>query len=247
MIDMHCHLDRYPNPKLVAGKAKRAGVTIVAVTNLPSHFRDGFLHASQLPNVRLSLGLHPMLAPHSELECRLFSELLPKTSYIGEIGLDFSKEGLATREAQIESFIFVLKQVQQTGKVLSIHSRKAEHEILDHLDRLNVRAATFHWFTGDDSALKRTIEAGHYLSVNPAILRSNRGRDIVKQTPKERLLFETDGPYCKGERGPAGPWEVLRVAAQVSDLWGCSTEQVTLQANRNFRQMLVDRQGIGTV
>jgi TatD DNase family protein len=242
MIDVHCHLDRYPNPNLVAGKAKRAGVTIVAVTNLPSHFRDGLVHASRLPNVRLSLGLHPLLAPHPDFEYRLFSQLLSKTSYVGEIGLDFSKEGLATREAQIESFIFVLNQVQQTGKVLSIHSRKAEHEILDHLDERNVRAATFHWFTGDDSALKRAIESGHYLSVNPAMLRSSRGRDIVKQIPRERLLFETDGPYCRGERGPIGPWDILRVSEQVAALWGCSTERTTLEVNQNFRQMLADRQ-----
>src|SRR5271157_1183355 len=122
MIDMHCHLDRYPDPKLIAGKARRAGVTVIAVTNLPSHFRDGLMPASQLANVRLSLGLHPMLAPHSEMERQLFSELLPKTSYVGEIGLDFGKEGSATREAQIHSFSFVLRQVHKTGKVLSIHS-----------------------------------------------------------------------------------------------------------------------------
>jgi TatD DNase family protein len=242
MIDMHCHLDRYPNPKLIAGKAKRAGVTIIAVTNLPSHFRDGLAPASQLANVRLSLGLHPMLAPHSEMERRLFSELLSKTSYVGEIGLDFGKQGSATREAQIDSFSFILKQIHKTGKVLSIHSRKAEHETLDILDEYKVRAATFHWFTGDDSALRRLIGDGHYLSINPAMLRSNRGRYTVSETPQERVLFETDGPYCKGAKGPAGPWEVAGVALQVSQLWGCSVEAATLQVKQNFFQMLDARQ-----
>jgi TatD DNase family protein len=169
MVDMHCHLDRYPNPKQIADRARRAGVTVIAVTNLPSHFRDGLVPASQLPNVRLSLGLHPLLAPHPDMECCLFSELLAKTSYVGEIGLDFGKEGLATREAQINSFRFVLKEIWKTGKVLSIHSRKAEHKAMDLLDEHNVRGATFHWFTGDSSALTRAIESGHYLSVNPAI------------------------------------------------------------------------------
>jgi TatD DNase family protein len=242
MIDMHCHLDRYPNPKLIAGKAKRAGVTIIAVTNLPSHFRDGLAPASQLANVRLSLGLHPMLAPHSEMERRLFSELLSKTSYVGEIGLDFGKQGSATREAQIDSFSFILKQIHKTGKVLSIHSRKAEHETLDILDEYKVRAATFHWFTGDDSALRRLIGDGHYLSINLAMLRSNTGRHTVSEIPKERVLFETDGPYCKGAKGPAGPWEVAGVALQVSQLWGCSVEAATLQVKQNFFQMLDARQ-----
>ena len=112
---------------------------------------------------------------------RLFSELLPKTSYVGEIGLDFGKEGLATREVQINSFRFVLKEVQRTGKVLSIHLRKAEHKTMDLLDEYSVRGATFHWFTGNSSALTRVVESGHYLSVNPAMFQSNRGRSILSQ------------------------------------------------------------------
>jgi TatD DNase family protein len=242
MIDTHCHLDRYPNPRQIANRAKLAGVTVIAVTNLPSDFLAGLEPVKQLHNVRLSLGLHPMLAPHSETERRLFSELLQKTSYVGEIGMDFSRDGLATRAAQVESFLFVLKQVHQTGKVLSIHSRKAEHETVDHLASHNIRAAIFHWFTGEDSALERVIESGHYLSINPAMLLSSKGKGIVKQIPKQRVLFETDGPYCKGEKGPAGPWEVRRVAHQVAELWGCSIEATTMQVSQNFRQMLVDRQ-----
>ncbi|MCU1248058.1 MAG: tatD [Edaphobacter sp.] len=217
-------------------------MTVIAVTNLPSHFRDGFLPASQLPNVRLSLGLHPLLAPHSEFECRLFCELLPKTSYVGEIDLDFSKEGSATRNAQLASFGFVLKHVGNSGKVLSIHSRKAERETLNLLDEHNVRAATFHWFTGDTPALQQVIDPGHYLSINPAMLSSNKGRGIIERIPRDRVLFETDGPYCRVAKTPAGPWDVAGVARGLATLWECSVETVTLQVGRNFRQMLVDRQ-----
>lgn len=242
MIDTHCHLDLYPNPRLIANKAKRAGVTVIAVTNLPSHFRAGLEPVKELPNVRLSLGLHPLLAPHPEAERRLFPELLQRTSYVGEIGLDFSKDGMATRVAQVDSFLFVLSQVRQTGKVLSIHSRKAENEVVEHLSSHSLRAAIFHWFTGDDSALKRVIDSGHFLSINPSMLRSSRGKDIVKQIPRERVLFETDGPYCKGERGPAGPWEVHRVAHYLAELWGCPIDAASAQVGQNFRQMLSDRQ-----
>jgi TatD DNase family protein len=241
MIDTHCHLDRYPNPKRIADKAKRAGVTVIAVTNLPSHFRDGFLPASRLQNVRLSLGLHPLLAPHSDQERRLFSELLAKTSYVGEIGLDFSPDGSPTREAQINSLAFVLYEVRNTGKVLSIHSRKAEHTTVDILTEHNVRGAIFHWFTGDNSALARVVESGHYLSINPAMFRSDRGKTIVNHIPKERVLFETDGPYCKMAKGAVGPWDVSGVATQLARLWRCTLDEVTIQAGRNFRQMLTDR------
>ena len=238
MIDTHCHLDRYPNPKRVADRAKRAGITIIAVTNLPSHFRDGLMPASRLTNVRLSLGLHPLLAPHSHEEYRLFSELVSKTSYIGEIGLDFSPEGLPTRDAQINSFRFVLSEIRNSGKVLSIHSRKAEEFTLEILFENHIRSAIFHWFTGDQSTLARVIEGGHYLSVNPAMLRSERGSAVVKSIPRDRVLFETDGPYCKLTKGP---WDVSSVAATISRIWNCSVHEARVQVDRNFRQMLHDR------
>lgn len=238
MIDTHCHLDCYPAPKRIADKAKRAGVTIIAVTNLPSHFRVGLIPASQLTNVRLSLGLHPLLAPHSREECRLFSELISKTSYIGEIGLDFSSDGLPTRNAQIDSFRFVLSEIRDKRKVLSIHSRKAEEVTLEILSENRIRGAIFHWFTGDQSALAQVIEGGHYLSINPSMLRTEKGSIAVRSIPRERVLFETDGPYCKTVKGP---WDVSNVAASISSIWNCTTREAAARVNQNFRQMLNDR------
>jgi TatD DNase family protein len=95
VIDTHCHLDLYRRPTDVADQANRAGVLTVAVTNLPSAFDRAQPHVRQFKNLRLALGLHPILAKQHSAERARFEELTESTSYIGEVGLDFSPEGPA--------------------------------------------------------------------------------------------------------------------------------------------------------
>lgn len=109
MIDTHCHIDLYSRPTEVAAAADRAGVLTIIVTNLPSAFERALPFVGTMRNIRLALGLHPLVAEQHKSELQKFRELIDKTSYIGEIGLDFSRAGYATREIQIESFRYVLK------------------------------------------------------------------------------------------------------------------------------------------
>lgn len=69
----------------------------------------GYEHVRQYKFSRLALGFHPLYASENKSELRLFSQCLDKTSYIGEIGLDFSNEGLKTKDDQV----FVLEKVLQ--------------------------------------------------------------------------------------------------------------------------------------
>jgi hypothetical protein len=91
------------------------------------------------------------------------------------------------------------------------------------------RAATFRWFTGDISALQQMIDSGHHLSINPAMLSSSKGRGIIGRVPRNRVLFETDGPYCRVAKMPAGPWDIAGVARGLATVWECSVETATLQ------------------
>jgi TatD DNase family protein len=235
---MHCHLDRYPNPRQIAEEADKAGVAIVAVTNLPSHFAAGKEPASRLKNVRLSLGLHPMLAPHSQRELELFAQLMPTTTYIGEVGLDFSKDGIGTKEKQVDTFRFVLERIAGKGKVLSLHSRKAEVEVLSCLRDHAIAGATFHWYTGTKEVLARILDAGHFLSINSAMLKSNAGRDLIAGVPPSCCLLETDGPYTRVGRFPSRPVHLHQVVEQLSRLWSLSIDATQELIGDNFRKML---------
>ena len=235
---MHCHLDRYPDPQKIAAEAEQAGVSIIAITNLPSHFLVGKQPAAMLKNVRLSLGLHPLLAPHSERERNLFVQLVPSTSYVGEVGLDFSRDGEKTKEAQISSFEFVLEQITRKGKIISIHSRRAEEEVLSRLQRHSISAATFHWFSGTDVILYKILDAGHFLSINSAMLNSERTRAMLARVPPSCCLLETDGPYTKTGTLKSRPVHVHQLVSELSGLWRMSVDKVQERIESNFREML---------
>jgi TatD DNase family protein len=110
MLDAHCHIDLYPNPTQIAMDAERAGVFTVLVTNLPSAFEAAYPNVRPFKKIRLALGLHPLNATlHSDNERELFKVLVDKTSFIGEVGLDFSSAGYKTRDRQITSFQYALQ------------------------------------------------------------------------------------------------------------------------------------------
>jgi TatD DNase family protein len=238
MLDSHCHLDRFQNPESVAAQAAGRGVFIVAMTNLPSHFEIGFQHVRLLKRVRLSLGLHPLAAAEHAREILVFERYLPRTTFVGEIGLDFSRHGKATAETQLESFRRVIRLVAGKGKFLSLHSRGAETTVLDVLKEYAITGAVFHWYTGSLRTLDEILEAGHLLSVNPAMVSAEKGRAVIRRIPRDRLLTETDGPHVLVNETPALPWHVGLVEEFVAQEWGSSQAEVRQQVWANFTNLV---------
>ncbi|RPD44114.1 TatD family deoxyribonuclease [Hymenobacter sediminis] len=238
MIDAHCHIDLYPNPLQVAHRCEQAGVTTLAMTNLPSHFALGKQHLQGFRNIRLALGLHPLHALRHQAEYALFKQYLPLTSYVGEVGLDFSREGLATKQQQLQSFAFVLRCVQQQRKLLSIHSRGAEQQVVDMLVEYHCKLAIFHWYTGSLPVLRTIVGQGYYFSVNPAMIRSEKGRQIIATIPRNKILTETDGPFVQVGNALAEPAHVEIVLNYLALHWEVSIQYVTDQIQDNFKELL---------
>ena len=148
MIDTHCHLDLYRDPYSVAKAIEREKIITIAVTNLPSHFDLTQNHVAKYKRIRPAIGLHPLLAKQHESELFLFRQLIDRTSYIGEVGLDFSKYGIYTKEIQLMSFQRVLDYAKDRPRVISLHTRGAEEIVLEMIDRYDSYRGVFHWYGG---------------------------------------------------------------------------------------------------
>lgn len=195
IIDTHCHFDMMPNPDGYISAKEKAGDIVIGMTNLPSHFKMGQLHLIGYKHIRLALGLHPLLAAENRKELTLFKRLVDQTSYIGEIGLDFSREGIATKNEQISVLREVLATIKGKKKIVSVHSRNAEKELLDMLCEFEIKNVIFHWYSGPVDLIPSIIERGFYFSINESMCRSKIGQSIIGKIPREKILTETDAPY----------------------------------------------------
>jgi TatD DNase family protein len=239
MIDVHSHIDRYKDPNAITAETQREGVYTIAMTNLPSHFLMGLPHVRNYSKVQLALGLHPLAAGDFEHERALFRKSFHMTPFIGEVGLDFSRTGKVARDVQLINFRLVAETVSKDKKVISLHSRGAESIVLDILIEFKIPITIFHWYSGSLRVMDEIVSQGHFFSVNPAMLRSEKGRQIISRVPSDRLLTETDGPYVKiGAGVPARPWDVVLVEKYLSKIWAIQHEEARERVQCNFRHML---------
>ena len=143
----------------------------------------------------MALGFHPQAASERIEELSLFDELIDQTSYIGEIGLDFSVDFTDSREIQLSVLRHILHSLQNKKKIISVHSRKAEKELLDLLIEYRISNVIFHWYSGPLNLIPQIIERGYYFSINEAMTLSVNGRKIISAIPRDRILTESDAPY----------------------------------------------------
>lgn len=237
LVDAHCHIDMYHDPHAAALQAERLAIKTVAVTNLPSHFQIGMQHLRAFRWVRLGLGLHPLMARSHSHEYEGFRQLLNRTAYVGEVGLDFSSAGRDTRTTQLESFRFVLECVSGRQLFISVHTRSAEEDALALLRHYRISPVVLHWFTGSATLATEAIEAGHYFSINPAMLSGKRSLDIIRAIPRERILTESDGPYCLIRERPAHPSDMRLVLALLADAWNVDAGEAARQVSENFKTL----------
>lgn len=240
LIDFHCHLDLYPDPHAVAKEAARRGVYVLSVTTTPTAFEGTSALAPEGSRVRTALGLHPELAAEREHELALFEKLLPKTRYVGEVGLDGSRPHRSTLDQQAGILTTILSLAAVAGgKTISLHSRAATSLLLDVIS-VEPRAGKFvlHWFSGSQREVRRATELGCWFSVGSNMASNERGRLAIAAMPKDRVVPETDGPFGNVHGGPAYPWDAVGVTDLLADIWKEPSTEITQRMVANFRSLV---------
>jgi TatD DNase family protein len=243
IIDTHCHIDMYPNPIQVLNECEKRGVTVISMTSLPSHFEMGYNHFLDKKKVRQALGFHPLIVKNYDaVEILKFEKLINNTSYIGEIGLDFSRQGINTKDFQIQIFTKILSIIKNNNsrKIISLHSRGAEKEVLKYLIENNIKHAIFHWFSGNVGLIEDILKAGYYFSINTSMIRSKKGCDIISRIPLNKLLIESDGPYIENKGKPIYPYDLMEVYNYIALKNDFTVEESITAIKTNFNTLLED-------
>ncbi|MEC1742281.1 MULTISPECIES: TatD family hydrolase [Bacillaceae] len=197
LSDMHVHVDYFKNFKQMYDSFEINKIYALFVTNLPEIFQKCKYEFPDSKYVKVGLGYNPQLVEKYKFNKKLFDAMLPLTKYVGEVGLDYSKEFAHTKLEQQEAFDYICSESAKAKKIMSIHSRGADEDVLRMLIDNKVEFAVFHWFSGNKEFVYKVVEEGYYFSVNYSMLVSKKGFEIIKTIPIDRLLIETDAPFGK--------------------------------------------------
>lgn len=244
LIDFHCHLDLYADHLAAIERCERDGVFTLTVTTTPKAWARNYELASVTRHVRVALGLHPQLVTERAHEIGLWEELLPRTRYVGEVGLDASPGFYRTLKTQREIFSHVLSRCAAAGdKIVSTHSVRATKTVLDMIEQYMPPPrgrVVFHWFTGTAAEARRAVDLGCYFSVNAEMLTTEKRAAITKGLPLNRILTETDGPFTQTAGNPTTPSDVWIAVDGLARLHGIPSSEMAAVILRNMKILLTE-------
>lgn len=222
LIDAHAHLDKYGDdlgPAL--GEIEQHGIFTWAVSmDLRSYERNLEIAAS-CALVLPTFGIHPRKAPEYASRLAELNPWIERSPAIGEIGLDFHwVEDSSQYPAQRKVFEYFLAAAREQKKIVNLHTKGAEKEVLDLLERYGITRAIVHWYSGPLDILRALADYGTYFTLGVEILTSEEIRQIARAVPLRQLLTETDNPgglkWLNGTLGmPKIIFEVIEEIAAV--------------------------------
>jgi TatD DNase family protein len=230
-IDMHAHIELD-----ISGRdLLELGALVFAATRSLDEAEQALNRSD--PWTVWGVGCHPgLIGVQKAFDACRFIELIGSTSYVSEVGLDGKSR--VPMETQRRTFDAVLKALQDTPRLTSIHSYAATDEVLRCLAVRPVPGTVLHWWLGDEDRTKQAIELGCYFSVNASTLRST---DMLARLPLDRVLAETDHPFGDKISGRGRrPGNVENVEQALARIHGVQPTEVRKAMWQNLAQLVRD-------
>ncbi|KAL1408307.1 hypothetical protein Q8F55_005113 [Vanrija albida] len=274
----------------VVQRAHAAGVTRQLLTGTSLKESRLVLDLATKYNLHSTAGCHPTstseIDKHKGGEDGYFAELgalidedrkeggAKRIISIGEVGLDYDRLKFAPRETQLKHLPRLLRLSQKYHLPLFLHDRHPEA----HADFVRIlkevgygpswAGGVVHSFTGTKAELQELLDMGFYIGVNGCSMKTQENVDNVKVIPLDRILLETDAPWCsvttthashkyipkglvvvdkvkpekfvegKGVKGRNEPAEVITIAHIVAGIRGIPVEELATAAWDNTLRLL---------
>ncbi|UZJ52213.1 hypothetical protein CBS101457_001533 [Exobasidium rhododendri] len=135
---------------------------------------------------------------------------------IGECGLDYDRLSFSEKPHQLKHFELQLQLAKQYHLPLFLHCRAAHADFISilrpHLEAIakvraigpgydedskgRMRSGVVHCFTGSVEEMNELVELGLFIGLTGCSLKTQEGIDVARDVPLDRLLLETDAPWC---------------------------------------------------
>ncbi|WP_148864548.1 TatD family hydrolase [Marinobacter fonticola] len=246
IIETHCHLDYLKDRPLAEtlAEAQRVNIErIVTIAVSPDNLATVRELTNQADFVYGTQGVHPhdaesyTDAAEAEIRAHVGGD---KMVAVGEIGLDYFYDN-ADRDVQRAVFRRQLQIACDTDRPVVIHSREADEDTIDILKEFEStlkRRGVIHSFTSGPGLARYALDQGWCLGFNgiSTFNKAENVRDIIRMTPIDQLLLETDSPFLtpvpyRGREN--APFYIPFVAEKVADVKALPLDEVLTTTYRN--------------
>lgn len=266
IFDSHCHYNLEPlltNWQSHWHQAQQKGVTncLVIGVNLESSEAAVRIAATE-PRLWAAVGIHPSeWQEHPQLDLATCMTALQKlvtqskVVAIGETGLDYywlKNNNPQVKKLQQASVTAHLELAAKAQLPTILHVRDQEIPETEtpgnaYWDMLAILAqhktetqnVILHCVSGPVNYLQQALQLGAYIGVagNVTYKNADQLRTLVKMTPSEKLLLETDAPFLppQDHRGKTcEPWMIAETAEYLQSNLGIDLERVYQNAIKLF-------------
>lgn len=205
--------------EIVLARAKSAGVDKVIVTGGSLSESEEALKLARDrtgthgPHLFSTVGVHPTRcgefdeneqgldaeAYYRELE-RVCDEGVADGTVvaIGECGLDYDRLEFCAKETQRKYFEKQFALAEATRLPMFLHNRNTDGDFYEMIseNRDRFTHGVVHSFTGSTEEVRKLLELGLYIGINGCSLKTTENLETVKVIPSDKLLIETDAPWC---------------------------------------------------
>jgi TatD DNase family protein len=156
---------------------------------------------------------------------------------VGEVGLDYhwvkDPQGRKNQEPLFHMFIDLATELKLP---IVIHSRKAEAEATDIIEKNFSGDVLMHCFDGSPNIAKRVADNGWYITLPANFGKYRNRKDAAKILPLNQILLETDGPYLSPTPDRNEPANILYGVESLSKLLDLPQDDVAKSTTQNGRR-----------
>ncbi|ORY96633.1 hypothetical protein BCR43DRAFT_531207 [Syncephalastrum racemosum] len=197
--------------QLIMERAHKAGVQkmIITGTNLEDSREALELIDSATSPIELysTVGCHPTRCNEFLDDASAYLGALEKliTSHpskvvaIGECGLDYDRLHFCPKDIQKRFFAAQFDLAEKTKLPMFLHNRNTGNDFCDMIrqNRHRFTEGVVHSFDGTMEEMQQLVDLGLYIGINGCSLKTEENLKVAKAIPEDRLMFETDGPWCE--------------------------------------------------
>ena len=197
--DYNCVLDR----------AAGAGVERIIITGGSlQESREALNLAQQRDCLYSTVGVHPTRCnefvdsgdaeQHLQSLLTLVENASDKVAAIGECGLDYDRLEFCDKQTQLKYFEMQFQLAEATKLPMFLHNRNTGGDFarLVRENRHRFTGGVAHSFTGDAEELAMLLALDLYIGINGCSLKTEENLEVMGKVPLDRLLIETDAPWC---------------------------------------------------